>query len=160
MYNCPSELMFELNGELLSSSSSMQLSDIGEVDSALIFRTDHIDCCRVQKIGECYRLDGELVGVRAVRDQLYRNRREQLLRLNCQSFTKEAAVSGLYCCEVPKSQTDSEKVCALGFRKGIENSYYIAMLIHQLNIPGSFPLCFYCQTTNHVATNGIATQKV
>ena len=91
------------------NGSSISLPSIGQGDSAaLIFRTSNPDCCRTQRLGECYYPDGTLVRVRAGREQLYRNRGEQLIRLNRQTnFRGRQATTGLYCCKVP----DWENIC-------------------------------------------------
>lgn len=109
--DCPSDVTFELNGTKYVNGSSVALGDIGERNSALLFRTDYSNCCQAQRAGECYRPDGALVGVRASQDQLYRNRGTRVIRLNHQSRFNEAADPGLYCCDVPISENEVKRVC-------------------------------------------------
>lgn len=101
---------FELNGEKHSNGSSVQLSDVKELNDSLIFKTDFTDCCREQKRGECYRPDGKLVPLKRSGARIYRNHGEQLLRLNHRQRGAPPP-EGLYCCEVPISVSETKRVC-------------------------------------------------
>ncbi len=108
---CPPVLLiFELKGVTYPSGSIVRLSEIGEGNNALLFHTDYSSCCQAQRSGECYQPNGELVKVRAQGDQLFRNRGNQLLRLNGRS-SGNAVESGLYCCEVPTSADETDRIC-------------------------------------------------
>ncbi len=89
--NSPATVTFELKGKSFSNGSSVQLSDIGVGNNGLIFWTDFTDCCRAEKIGECYEPDGERINLRAMGNQLYRKRGRQLVSLNRQSYTRECS---------------------------------------------------------------------
>ena len=100
---------FELNGVQYPNASVVQLSDIGEHGMAVIFRTNFEECCREQRLGDCYYPNGNQVGVRVKGDEFYRNRGEQLLRLNRRS-RDGFHPTGLYCCDVP-TDTSTQRVC-------------------------------------------------
>ena len=105
---------FELNGIQYPNGSSVQLSDIGENDNGLIFRTDVANCCRNNRRGNCYDPNGIEVPY-TTEPGLYRNRDAQLLRLNCRrsrGVTVCPAQGGLYCCNVPVDVNNYERVCA------------------------------------------------
>ena len=102
-----------LRGETFTNTSSVSLEDIGETDEALIFRTEIKDCCRVQRIGQCYDPNGVELGTRAARNEMYRNRDSQMVRLNkIDVFTGEAAILGMYCCAVPNNDGNLHRICA------------------------------------------------
>ncbi len=102
-----------LRGETFTNTSSISLEDIGETDEALIFRTEIKDCCREQRIGQCYDPNGVELGTRAARNEMYRNRDSQMVRLNkVDVFTGEAAIPGMYCCTVPNNDGNLHRICA------------------------------------------------
>lgn len=103
-------ITFELNGVQYPNASMVQLSDIGEHESAVIFRTKFEECCREQRLGDCYYPNGNPVTVRAKGDEIYRNRGEQLLRLNRRRGVVGNHPAGLYCCDVP-TDTSTQRVC-------------------------------------------------
>ncbi|XP_064385048.1 sushi, von Willebrand factor type A, EGF and pentraxin domain-containing protein 1-like isoform X4 [Halichondria panicea] len=104
---------FMLRGETFANTSSISLEDIGETDEALIFQTEIKDCCRVQKIGQCYDPNGVELGTKATRNEMYRNRDSQMVRLNkVDVFTGQAAIPGLYCCTVPNNDGNLHRICA------------------------------------------------
>ena len=57
------------------------ISDIGEEDDALFCMTEYENCCK-NPDGEFYYPDSSKVRIRASGDSLYRNRGDQLIRLN------------------------------------------------------------------------------
>jgi hypothetical protein len=103
---------FELRGIFYPNNTRVRLSQIGERDNALIFRTDYQNCCQSQRLGECYgpQSVSQAVSVRARKEELYRNRGVQLIRINRQTSPSRAVV-GLYCCHVPTGPTTVNNVC-------------------------------------------------
>lgn len=102
-------------GEVIfTNASRIAITSIGEGDNALLFLTDNSECCREQGIGECFYPDGELVGVRRSNDEVYRNRGDQVVRLNRQNpvATGKVATPGLYCCTVPNKAGVMQYICA------------------------------------------------
>ena len=96
------------------NGTRIHLSRFGDGDgAALIFKTENPNCCKTQRLGECYYPNGDLVKVRAAGDELYRNRGQQLIRLNKKgySFYGRKAAAGLYCCVVPNKDNFSHEVC-------------------------------------------------
>lgn len=102
-----------LNGQFYANGSSIMLSDVGEDDKAILFKTEFTACCKEERIGECYYPDGTPVDVKAANDPLYRNRGLQLIRLNNrqQPSTGLPAPSGLYCCSIPDPIGELQDVC-------------------------------------------------
>ena len=86
------------------------ITDIGEGDNALLCVTEYEDCCNAQitVAGEFYYPDGSIVGVRASGDSLYRNRGDQLIRLN----RRNGATSplGRYRCDIPDASGTTRSV--------------------------------------------------
>ena len=91
-----------LRGNTYLDGDIILITDIGQNDNALLCVTDREDCCAPQLFGEFYYPDGSQVGVRASEDSLYRNRGNQLIRLN----RRNNALSplGRYRCEIPDSR--------------------------------------------------------
>ena len=102
---------FYLRGRTYTNGTRIRLGSVGHGDeAALIIKTENPNCCKSQRLGECYYPNGDLVRVRAAGDQLYRNRGKQLIRLNrqgCSSSSRQAPI-GLYCCIVPDKE---HRVC-------------------------------------------------
>ncbi len=73
------------------------ISDIGEEDDALFCMTEYENCCK-NPDGEFYYPDSSKVRIRASGDSLYRNRGDQLIRLN----RRNGAISprGRYRCDI------------------------------------------------------------
>ncbi len=86
------------------------MSDIGEADNALLCVTEYEDCCNAQTTvaGEFYYPDESPVKVRASGDSLYRNRGDQLIRLN----RRNGATSplGRYRCDIPDATGTTKSV--------------------------------------------------
>ncbi len=106
---------FILNGVIMANGSRVPLNSIGEDEAGgLHFYTGNENCCQTQKIGQCYYPDGTLVGIRASADQMYRNRRPQLVRLNrkpSNGVGGHSATTGLYCCTLPDKEGTLQRVC-------------------------------------------------
>ncbi len=101
-----------LRGETFANGSSVSLEDIGETAEALIFPTEIKDCCRMQRIGQCYDPNGVQLSSKGA-NEMYRNRDSQMVRLNkVDVFTGEAAIPGLYCCTVPNNDGNLHRICA------------------------------------------------
>ena len=97
--------IFTLKGQEVKNGSLVPLLDIGTDDDALMMETELEECCRDQRMGECYYPDGTLVGIANDQQTFYRNRaREQFIRLNRRSGTAFGDhPTGLYRCELPDS---------------------------------------------------------
>lgn len=103
---------FELGGVEYSNCSTVRLGDIGQNSNAVIFRTSFQECCKKQRIGECYDPNGRVVSVRVARTELFRNRGDKQLRLNRQiGAIISPAQEGQYCCNVPVSVSSYKTVC-------------------------------------------------
>ena len=77
------------------------MQDIGEGRSALLCKTDKLDCCHIppNRYGQFYYPDGGQVPIRAEQQGFYRNRGEQLIRLNKRKGMESPP--GKYRCEIP-----------------------------------------------------------
>ena len=78
-------IYFTLGGEIYGNNSIVRLCSIGEgEDHALICRTDKIKCCGTSpdRFGEFYYPNGLQVPVLRAGQNFYRNRGDQLIRLN------------------------------------------------------------------------------
>ena len=86
--------------------------EIGEGDSALVCKTNKVECCgtRPNRYGEFYYPNGERVPVVGLAGgtELYRNRGNQLIRLN----RRRGVVSsrGKYRCEIPDDGDVMQKI--------------------------------------------------
>lgn len=92
---------FMLNDNQFENGSVIEIQSIGEEDSGLLAVTEFEDCCRDERIGECYYPDGSLVAIPSSGDALYRNRGDQLIRLNRRESENGDPPLGVYRCEVP-----------------------------------------------------------
>ncbi len=88
---------FLLNGRMYYDGDTILMSDIGEEDDALLCVTEYEDCCS-NPIGEFYYPDGTAVGFSST-NSLYRNRDEQLVRLNRRGDVTSPL--GRYRCAIP-----------------------------------------------------------
>lgn len=101
---------FELNSKIYMNNSAVRLTDIGEAGSALICKTDKEDCCKTRpnRYGEFYYPNGERVPIEFQQHGFYRNRDEQLIRLNRREGT--VSPSGKYRCEIPDASGEMKNI--------------------------------------------------
>ena len=92
---------FELNKKVYLNNSVIPLRDIGEGDNALLCKTDRTNCCgtRPNRFGEFYYPNGVAVPIASRQQGFYRNRGEQLIRLNRRSIA--TSPTGKYRCAIP-----------------------------------------------------------
>ena len=97
---------FELNGKVYLNNSALPLTDIGEGTSALYCWTDKEECCGTlpNRFGQFYYPSGVQVPINARGQGFYRNRGNQLIRLN----RREGITSptGTYRCEIPSDDDE------------------------------------------------------
>ena len=96
-------MYFELNGEMYLNNSEIAIDTVGENEEALTCKTDKEECCatRPNRFGEFYYPNGVLVPIRKAGHGFYRNRGNQLIRLNRRPGVMTP--TGLYRCEIPDS---------------------------------------------------------
>ena len=106
------DVYFELNGKVYTNNSVINIFSIGEDDSALLCKTDKQDCCGTvpDRFGEFYYPNGTKVPIRKAQDRFYRNRGDQLIRLNRRPGS--TSPTGLYRCEIPDSSSVTRKIVA------------------------------------------------
>ena len=104
MHNYPLDVgvYFILGGQFFGNNSLVSMDRVGEgEDGALICRTDRTDCCGAipNRFGQFYYPNGDQVPIKSAGHSFYRNRGDQLIRLN----RRERATSptGRYRCEIP-----------------------------------------------------------
>ena len=93
-------------GQVYSNNSEIALCLIGEGESALICKTDLINCCgtRPNRYGEFYYPNGVQVPIRNRGQIFYRNRGEQEIRLHRREGV--TAPTGRFHCEIPDASGD------------------------------------------------------
>ena len=93
----------------------MPISKIGEDDDALLCRTNKADCCTgLGRVGEFYNPYGAMVRIKKHSPELYRNRGDQVVRLNRNADSESEGSRpprGIYCCEVPDACDIVQRVC-------------------------------------------------
>ncbi len=100
---------FSLGDKTYFENDVVLITDIGEGDNALLCVTDSTNCCNAPPLaGEFYYPDNSTVGVRASGDSFYRNRGDQLIRLN----RRNGATSplGRYRCDIPDASGTTRSV--------------------------------------------------
>ena len=95
---CYISVGFQLNGQLYPNGSSLSLSSIGEDDSALLCVTDGLCCIPPNRAGEFYYPNGDKVRIKGTIDDLYRDRRVGMIRLNRRNGA--TSPTGNYTCEI------------------------------------------------------------
>ena len=94
---------FEINGKVYLNNSAIPLVEVGEGESALYCKTDKELCCGTPPnvFREFYYPNGVQVPVARQQQGFYRNRGEQIIRLN----RREGITSptGRYQCEIPNA---------------------------------------------------------
>jgi hypothetical protein len=101
---------FELKGERYDNNSEVSILSIGEGDNALLCKTDKQDCCGAlpNRFGEFYYPQGVRVPINSVGEGFYRNRGEQLIRLNRREDT--SSPTGRYYCELLDANGENQKI--------------------------------------------------
>ena len=95
------DVSFVLNGEILANNSVVDLDNIGEDGNALLCKTDLVNCCatRPDRFGEFYYPNGSQVPINIRGEGFYRNRGNQVIRLNRREGVKSP--TGMFRCEIP-----------------------------------------------------------
>ena len=104
-------LHFTLGGVIYGNNSAVDILSIGEgEDGALICRTDNTNCCGTlpNRFGQFYYPSGVQVPVNSAGQGFYRNRGDQVIRLN----RREGANSptGMYRCEIPDASGEMQNL--------------------------------------------------
>ena len=83
---------------------------IGEGDNALLCKTNKRDCCGTvpNRFGEFFYPNGARVPINNAGEGFYRNRGNQLIRLNRRDGI--SSPTGRYCCEIPDADGMTNKV--------------------------------------------------
>ena len=94
-------MYFEIGGIVYPNNSAIHLFDIGEGDNALFCKTNRKECCRTppNRIGEFYYPNGVRVPIAKLLHGFYRNRGEQVIRLNRRKGI--TSPTGRYRCAIP-----------------------------------------------------------
>ena len=103
------DVHFELNGVILTNNSAVKLTDIGEGEGALLCKTDLLNCCRPpNRFGEFFYPSGRQVPIMSRGEGFYRNRGEQIVRLN----RREGVTSptGRFRCTIPDTRGEMKSV--------------------------------------------------
>lgn len=97
---------------MFTNNSIISIGSIGEGENALLCKTDKIECCRTRpnRIGQFYYPNGVQVPSNNARQGFYRNRGNQLIRLNRRPRT--TSPTGLYRCEVADSSDVMQNIFA------------------------------------------------
>ena len=108
----PAKVYFELNGNIIPNNSVASFLSIGEGDTALLCRTNKVACCGnwPNRYGDFYFPNGRKVPVigQAGGAELYRNRGNQLIRLNRRSSV--VSPRGKFRCEIPDDSDVMQKI--------------------------------------------------
>ena len=103
-------MYFQLNNKTYTNNSVIKVNAIGEGEEALLCKTDKVECCSTtpNRFGQFYYPNGVKVPIRKAAHGFYRNRGNQLVRLN----RRRGVISptGMYCCEIPDSSNVMQKV--------------------------------------------------
>ena len=99
-----------LHGKVYQNNSAVPLTEIREGDNALHCKTDKEECCGTvpNRFGEFYYPNGVRVPIARQQQGFYRNRGEQIIRLN----RREGITSptGMYRCEIPNADDVMVKI--------------------------------------------------
>ena len=103
-------MYFELGGERYDNNSAVNILAIGEGSSALLCKTNKQDCCGTvpDRFGEFYYPDGTRVSIFLSGDGFYRNRGNQMIRLNRKDGV--SSPTGRYSCEIPDASGVIHKI--------------------------------------------------
>ena len=99
--NITASVYFELNGKVYLNYSIIFLLEVGENENALLCKTDLVTCCGTQpnRFGEFHYPSGETVSVKKAERGFYRNRGDQVVRLNRREGVTSPA--GRFHCAIP-----------------------------------------------------------
>ena len=97
----PLNVYFILKGSIYLNNSAIFVEEIGDEDDALICRTNDKDCCGSppNRAGEFLYPNGDLVPIRSLAEDFYRNRGESEIRLNW--IAGSTATLGRFSCAIP-----------------------------------------------------------
>ena len=103
-------MYFELNGRIHSNNSVISVMDIGEGERALLCKTDLNECCGTQPnwFGVFYYPSGVLVPIAKLQQGFYRNRDQQVIRLNRREGI--TLPTGKFRCELPSADGVMENI--------------------------------------------------
>ena len=103
-------LYFELNNKIYLNNSAIPLRNVGAGDRALLCKTDRKDCCRTppNRYGEFYYPNGVTVPSAGRQQGFYRNRGEQVIRLNRRSIA--TSPTGKYHCAIPRVDGEIQNI--------------------------------------------------
>ena len=101
---------FELKGERFDNNSVVNILAVGEGSSALLCKTNKQDCCGTvpNRFGEFYYPHGARVSIYITGDGFYRNRGNQMIRLNRRDGI--SSPTGRYSCEIPDASGVTQKL--------------------------------------------------
>ena len=103
-YNNITGVYFEVNGVIYPNNSVVSLSHIGTDSNALHCYTNKQGCCGTfgMRYGEFYYPNGTAVSIEGDKNDMYRNRGDQFIRLNRRILASDtASIAGRYRCEIP-----------------------------------------------------------
>ena len=97
------DIHFVLKGRSLANNSLIALADVGEIEDALICRTNLTQCCGMipNRFGQFYYPSGTAVPINKEREGFYRNRGDQEIRLHRREGV--SSPTGRFRCEIPDS---------------------------------------------------------
>ena len=92
-----------LKGQPLANNSIIALADVGEIEDALICRTNFTQCCGMipNRFGQFYYPGGDAVPIKKEQAGFYRNRGDQEIRLHRREGV--SGPTGRFRCEIPDS---------------------------------------------------------
>ena len=95
-----------LDGKVYRNSSAIPLTEIGEGDNALHCKIDKEECCGMvpNRFGKFYYPNAVLIPVARQQQGFYRNRGDQIIRLNREGVTSP---TGTYRCEIPNADDET-----------------------------------------------------
>ena len=101
---------FELKGKRYENNSAINILAIGEGDNSLLCKTNKQDCCGTvpNRFGQFFYPNGVKVPIRSAGEGFYRNRGNQLIRLNRRSGT--SSPTGKYFCEIPDASGMDQEI--------------------------------------------------
>ena len=104
------DVYFELKGERYENNSVVSILAIGEGDNALLCKTNKQDCCGTvpDRFGEFYYPHRVRVPINSARQGFYRDRGDQLIRLNRRADT--SSPTGRFYCEIPDADGVNQKI--------------------------------------------------